>query len=74
MSTESATAAIRTTRRFVECMANFLPANGDEPRAPDATPKGEDPMPAQAGVRNPSQEAVVVDRLFNHRYLMRAGR
>jgi uncharacterized protein (UPF0332 family) len=39
VSAESASAAIRTARRFVECVANFLPANGYAPRAPDAPPK-----------------------------------
>ena len=39
VSAESASVAIRTARRFVECVANFLPANGRAPRAPDATPK-----------------------------------
>jgi uncharacterized protein (UPF0332 family) len=39
VSVESASAAIRTARRFVECVANFLPANARSPRTPDATPK-----------------------------------
>jgi uncharacterized protein (UPF0332 family) len=39
VSAESASAAIRTARRFVECVTNLLPANGRPPRAPDATPK-----------------------------------
>jgi uncharacterized protein (UPF0332 family) len=39
VSAESAGAAIRVARRFVECAANFLSANGRAPQAPDATPK-----------------------------------
>ncbi|MFZ1963880.1 MAG: HEPN domain-containing protein [Roseiarcus sp.] len=39
VSAESASAAIRVARRFVECVANFHSANGHAPQAPDATPK-----------------------------------
>ena len=38
VSPESASAAIQTARRFVESVANFLPANGYPPRSPEATP------------------------------------
>ncbi|HXY58942.1 MAG TPA: HEPN domain-containing protein [Methylocystis sp.] len=39
VSAESARAALKTARRFGECVTRLLPANGHTPRAPGATPK-----------------------------------
>jgi uncharacterized protein (UPF0332 family) len=39
VSAESARAALQTARRFVECVASLLPANGDTPAPPGAAPK-----------------------------------
>ena len=39
VSAEGTREAIQTARRFVECVAGLLPANGRTPRPPEAEPK-----------------------------------